>query len=372
MTTAADSVGALVLSRPAATRTTSRFSVDVGALAPDGWDRMVAEFDDVTYEQTAAWVDGRWGAHRSSGLVIRDGGEPIAAARTILLDWPGLRRGVAYVKFGPFWRRQGRTPEPDVYRAAVEALLDEYCARRGYYLTIVPRPVPEHHARECALLAGLGFAIRRPMLDPNRYLVDVGLDPDAALRSLDQKWRYNLRHALRTGIECEVVDDVSAIPTFTALHRGMVARKRFRDTDAVHLLPELAARLPSSMRPRVVLASHEGAAIAGAVLAACGDTAYYMYGATEDAALPLKAGYALHWWIVNWLPALGVRWYDLGGEAGEPGLRQFKKGLVGKRGAIVATPGEFDRWSGLRARLAGDAIYAVRAVQRRLRRQRPG
>ena len=148
----------------------------------------------------------------------------------------------------------------------------------------------------------------------------------------------------------------------------MVARKRFRDTDAVHLLPELAARLPASMRPRVVLASHDGVAIAGAVIVACGDTAYYMYGATEDAALPLKAGYALHWWIVNWLPELGVRWYDLGGEAGDPGLRQFKKGLVGKQGAIVSTPGEFDRWPGLRARFTGDAIYAIRALQRRLRR----
>ena len=370
MTSAADSVSALVLSRPAAATATSRLSVEVDAYAPDAWDGLTAEFDDVTYEQTAAWVDGRWGARRSSALVLRDGGVAVAGARTILLDWPGLRRGVAYVKFGPLWRRRDATPDPDVYRAAVEALFQEYCKRRGYYLTIVPRPVPDHHAAECALLAGLGFAIRRPMLDPNRYLVNVGLEPGAALQSLDQKWRYNLRQALRTGIECGLVDDDSAIQTFTALHRRMVARKRFHDTDAVHLLPELAVRLPASMRPRVVLASQDGVPLAGAVVTACGDTAYYMYGATEDAALPLKAGYALHWWIVNWLPELGVRWYDLGGEAGEPGLRQFKKGLVGKQGAVVATPGEFDRWAGLRARLAGDGIYAVRALQRQLRRVR--
>jgi hypothetical protein len=372
MTTAADSVSALLLSRPAMASVTSRFAVDVDAHPPEVWDRLVADFDDVTYEQTGAWADGRWGARRSSAIVLRDGDVAVAGARTILLDWPGLRRGVAYVKFGPLWRRHGSTPEPDLYRAAIAALFHEYCTRRGYYLTIVPRPVPDHHAAECALLAGLGFAIRRPMLDPNRYLVNVGLDSGAALQSLDQKWRYNLRQALRSGVECRMIDDGSAIPTFTALHRRMVARKRFRDTDAVHLLPELAERLPAPMRPRVVLASHEGVPIAGAVVTACGDTAYYMYGATEDAALPLKAGYALHWWIVNWLPQLGVRWYDLGGEAGEPGLRQFKKGLVGKQGAIVATPGEFDRWPGLRARLAGDGIYAVRAIQRGLRRLHRG
>ena len=34
-----------------------------------------------------------------------------------------------------------------------------------------------------------------------------------------------------------------------------------------------------------------------------------------------------------------MRWYDLGGEVGDEGLRRFKKGLVGKRGAVVVTCG---------------------------------
>jgi hypothetical protein len=312
---------------------------------------------------------------RSSHLLVRRDGVPVAGARTIVLGWPGLLRGVAYVKFGPFWRRRNAPPDPEVYRATVGALVDEYCRRRGHHLSVVPRPAPDHHARECALLAGLGFAVRRPMLDPNRYLVDVTLEPDAGLQSLEQKWRYNLRRALRTGIECRLADESSGLAMFTALHRRMVARKRFRDTDPVHLLPALGERLPAALRPRVVLASRAGAPVAGAVVSVCGDTAYYLYGASEDAALPLKAGYALQWWIVGWLHDAGVRWYDLGGEACEPGLRQFKKGLVGKCGAIVTTPGEFDRWIGLRARVAGDGIYAVRALQRRIRRLgtgRPG
>jgi lipid II:glycine glycyltransferase (peptidoglycan interpeptide bridge formation enzyme) len=117
----------------------------------------------------------------------------------------------------------------------------------------------------------------------------------------------------------------------------------------------------------VVVASHEGVPVAGAVVAVCGDTAFYLFGASTDAALPLRAGYALHWWIVSWAADRGARWYDLGGEAMSEGLRQFKKGLVGKRGAVLTMRGEFDRWTSRRGRLVADCIYALRDLGRTTR-----
>jgi hypothetical protein len=84
------------------------------------------------------------------------------------------------------------------------------------------------------------------------------------------------------------------------------------------------------------------------VVAVCGDTAFYVFGATDDAALALNAGYALQWWIVEWLSTLPVRWYDLGGEALDAGLRQFKKGLVGKARRRRRGEREFDSLDGRR------------------------
>ena len=110
----------------------------------------------------------------------------------------------------------------------------------------------------------------------------------------------------------------------------------------------------------------------GAAIAILGDTAYYVFGGSDDASLSLKGGYALQWWIIRWLSQRNVRWYDLGGEAGEQGLRQFKKGLVGKRGALVHMTGEYDYWSKPSARIMGDAIYGLRSLQRTIRRWRYG
>jgi hypothetical protein len=164
-----------------------RWTVDVDALSSTAWDEVVAGFADASYEQTACWVDHRWGAGRASHLVVRRDGVPVGAARALILQWPGIRRGIAYVKFGPLWRRHDEPPDPDAYRRCVEALVDEYCTRRGHCLTVLPRVSPEHHAGEGAALRALGFAVRRPMLDPNRYLVDA-----TSMRSgcaASDKWR---------------------------------------------------------------------------------------------------------------------------------------------------------------------------------------
>jgi CelD/BcsL family acetyltransferase involved in cellulose biosynthesis len=346
-------------------------AVEVDSLDPGAWDRLVGAFDDGSLEQSAAWTDGVWGARRTSHLLLRRGPVPIAGARVVILPVPGVGRGVAWVKFGPFWRRRDAPADPASHALAAAALVDEYCVRRGHCLTILPRPTPERADEEARTLASLGFVRRRRMADPNRYVVDVALDPEARLPRLDQKWRYNLRRAMRGGIECRVVDAPRGPAIFGELHARMIARKPQADVDPLEVLPALGRRLAERMRPRFVLAFHGGTPVAGAVVAVCGDTAFYVFGASDAAALPLRAGYVLQWWIVGWLAGLGVRWYDLGGEAGDAGLRQFKSGLVGTAGVVVRMPGELDRWTRLPGRLAADCVFALRGLKRVVRSARP-
>lgn len=360
--------GAEAASEPARHRPRpTDLAVEVDAIAPEAWDRIAADFDDSTYDQTACSARTQWGARRVSSLLMRRAGTPVAGAQVVVVKLPLLGRGIAYVKFGPFWRARGQPADPQVYRSVILALVAEYCGRRGHLLTILPRPNPDHAEAESRTLRELGFSVRRPMPDPNRYLVDVSLAPEAAMRSLAQKWRYNLKQAQANGLEIRLGESQADVATFAALHDAMVSRKKHDDGDALDLVPRLAAGLPERMRPQTVLAFHAGRPVAGAVVGILGDTAYYVFGASDDRALPLKAGYALHGWIADWLHREGVHWYDLGGEVLDPGLRQFKKGFVGKSGAVVAAEGEFDRWTSARGRLAGDAIYGARDLKRAVR-----
>ena len=81
--------------------------VEVDSLDAAGWERLVATFDDATYDQGHAYAASVWGEHRLSHIVVHDGDRIIGAALVVLLQVPGTGRGLAYVKFGPLWRRRG-------------------------------------------------------------------------------------------------------------------------------------------------------------------------------------------------------------------------------------------------------------------------
>jgi lipid II:glycine glycyltransferase (peptidoglycan interpeptide bridge formation enzyme) len=85
-------------------------------------------------------------------------------------------------------------------------------------------------------------------------------------------------------------------------------------------------------RPELFFVRKDGEIVAGAIVFKGGDRAVYLYGATLDKALPLRAGYFLHWHIARWLrDNTQAEWYDLGRDRRLSGLHQFKKGLVGQR-----------------------------------------
>lgn len=342
-----------------------RYSVEIDSVASDAWDVIASGFADIHPEQTACYASNHWKGH-DSHLLLRHNGEPVAGARVAIVGLPLIGRGLAFLRFGPFWRKQKAEADPEIYRTMIAALVEEYCVTRGHCLTILSRPHPHYHALECGLLRDLGFVQRRAFSDCERYVVNTALDAETQRRSLAQKWRYNLRQALGNSVDVRLTEDPEEIQAFQALYVSMMERKHFSSTTPVHLTGELISRLPEKLKPKLVIARHAGKLVAGATIGLFGDTAYYMFGATSADALPIKAGYALHWWIFNWLHDHGYEWYDLGGAAHEPGLRQFKKGFVGKAGSVVVMEGEFDRWASPLGRLSADTVFGLRHLKRRI------
>jgi len=348
-----------------------RGSVELSPVSPEAWTAEIARFADGSFAQAPSFLASKWGAHRVRCCVVRRDGALIGGAALRIFAPPVLGRGLAYVKFGPLWRRCGKPASADDHRFVVEALFEEFAVRQGHMLTVVPRPNPDHAEAEAERLRELGFRVRRPNPDPERFLVDLSLPPEEQMASLGQKWRYNLRRAGKAGLEVREVPGREGTAAFARLYGAMLERKRIDSPDAVDDLDMLADGLPAGLRPRTALAYHGDRAVAGAVFGTFGDTAHYLYGASADEAPALCAGYALQWWLVERLSGNGARWYDLGGSPQDSRLRQFKAGLVGRRGAVIAMPDEFDAWSGPLGRVSADAMFAIRDLRARLS-LRPG
>ncbi|QFI77654.1 GNAT family N-acetyltransferase (plasmid) [Bradyrhizobium betae] len=339
---------------------------EVDRVPDDAWHAAMGMFADVHYEQTAIYGSGQRG-ERSSHILLRRDGIPFGGARVGLYLVPWIGRGMALVRFAPFWRPVGGSHDPGPYKKVIGALLDEYCRRRKLYLVIRPRPHPDFYPAEAQALGEMGLeGSASSMLD--RYFVDATLDEAEQQKSLDQRWRYNLRKGLAHNLDVRIGDAAPDIKTFQDIYAEMVRRKNlnYPGVDLPATIPELV-RLPERMKMRIALAYHEGKPIGGLAFSVVGDLAYYVFGATSDEATELNPGYVLQWHVIRWLRENAqVRWYELGGP-GDPGIRQFKKGLAGKRGVLLAVR-EFHYCPDVIARVVVGGLFALRDARNRIQR----
>jgi hypothetical protein len=337
-------------------------AVEVVERPGTAWDEMTAEFTDAAYEQTVAYVGKRWGERRLSGIVLRDAGQrAVAAALAVVVELPLVNAGIAWVKFGPLWRRRGGEVLPEVLVQTLLALRQELGERRRLLVRVLPPADPDFAAVWPAALQDAGFVRRRALPDPERYLLDVSLGAEEQLASFGKRWRAELRKAA-TDLWFEELTGLVAVEEFFRLFRSMLQRKRFDDRHGLETLPALLTHPVAAHRMRVFLAYHGGEPVAASAIGGAGETLHVLFSATSDEALPLRAGYALRWWVLDRLRESGARWLDLGGNEGNRGLRHYKEGAVGKRGRIVPLPGEFDWCSRSLSRLTAETIAVAREI----------
>jgi hypothetical protein len=330
-----------VLASSADERDRPRYDIETIRDLPGEWDRLAAEFSDACLEQSVAYLAPRYGAGRLHGVVFKDraNGRMVACALLVVVTLPLLGAGLAYLKFGPLWRRISgeRCDLAEVLRA----LRAEFAGRRGLELRIVPPADPGFEAEWSAALAEAGLPLREPTPNPARYFVDISLPPDEQLASLSAKWRANLKKSAASPLDMREADIREDLPQFLELYRRMVERKGFEDTHRIETVPEVLTALPAAFRPRLFIASADGAPVAASILVGGGERILVPYSATDDRAGPLRAGFALRWYIMDALRDSGSHWLDLGGTEGNTDLEHFKAGNVGKRGRILDMPGEF-------------------------------
>ena len=321
-----------------------RYTVEVVDKIDAGWDAVTTKFADICLEQTAAFMTTRWGSSRLSGIILRDviTAEPEAAALAVIVALPVVKLGLAYVKFGPLWRRNDRPAQPDILSAALGALKREFAKVRGLLVRLMPPADPDFSGDWKQRAREANFVAHRATDSAERYLVDLTLTEKEQLASLGAKWRANLRKANANELVVREVDPIAELPTFLGLYGAMSTRKQFVDRHHVEHLPAFVRAAPSSLNIRMFLASTDGRPVAGTIIAGSGERVATPFSASSQEALPLRAGFALRWAIVNTLRGSRAKWLDLGGDEGDSGLRHFKEGNVGTRGRIVSIPGEFD------------------------------
>ena len=324
------------------------------------WDTFASNFDGICQEQTYAFTSRRWPSVNHETYIFRHGEQVVGGVLVMVPRMPLGMTPIAVVNWGPVFKDAQMPERAAAYRAMLDLLVGEYANKRRMLITLQPRAIGDGDDFQRQSLIAHGFVTGSELPYPNRYIVRIE-DTDATQRkSLHQKWRYHLSKSEKEGLVFEHAG-ADTMDRFAALYEAMSDRKNFPDYSAYATLPHLLTMSQDNLRPELFFIRQGEDTVAGAAIFKAGDTAVYLYGATNDRALPLRAGYFMHWHIMRWLKQHSrAQWYDLGGSDGFQGLHQFKKGMVGDTGVIAQLPPRYNYAAGRLPYLRGMGIFAIR------------
>lgn len=308
------------------------------------WDAALLALPNPHVLQSWAWSEFKsrqgW---KPTRLLWQEDSRPVAAALVLQRKLPRLPVSILYVPKGPIlnWADAGLAEQ---VLAHLEAL-----ARRRFALCIKADPdvyYPEHApdfsprpacAQDIApLLAGRGWRYSEEQIQfCNTVLLDLGGSEDDLLAAMKQKTRYNVRLAVRRGVDVRQgvaadLDRFHQLYAETSQRDGFLIRTRDYYIDAWGSFLRAGHAL-------LLLAEADGEVVSGLLLFIFGSTAWYMYGASSSRQRQYMPNNLLQWEAIRRAKAAGCTLYDLWGAPDEftesdPmwGVVRFKLGLGGQ------------------------------------------
>jgi len=340
-------------------------ALDTKRPTPEVWDAFVASSKGHIL-QTSEWstLKSAFG-WRDQVVAIGDGSMIRAGALILYKPLPFHVPGsLAYIPRGPIvdWN------DSSTVDALLRAIDGAAHANRAFALKIEPEERDSKSMGE--LLRALGFRPSPQTIQPARtIMIDITGSEEDILMRMSQTTRRKVRTGAKKGIEVRR-GSVSDLHSFNSLMHTTGSRNEFGVHSAEYY--RMAYDLFAPDHAALFIASYEGRDLAGLMVFALGDTAWYFYGGSSNEERERMPTYGLQWEAIRWARERGCTRYDLWGIPDEDeakleaefqtrsdglwGVYGFKRGFGGE---VLRTVGAWDRvynpliYAGYKAVLAG-------------------
>lgn len=290
-----------------------------------------------------------WGKVKSgwqwSAVIVRDSEGAIKGGVSVLIrKVPGLPYTLMYAPRGPVC---DITSKPVI--TALLGGVKELAAKHHVYLFKIDPDIPVSDTGFISLMQSLGF--KRSEGGKNfediqpRFVFRLNVEgktEEQMLAHFHSKWRYNIRVAIKNGVEVKVCDK-SALSEFVPIMRETGSRDGFATRPQSYFEGMLEA---FGEEARLYMAYYQGKPVAGTIALHYGDKVWYLYGASANEYRNVMPNYLLQWEMIRWAVQTGCKIYDFRGVSGDLsesnplyGLYRFKKGF---NGDFTEFTGEFD------------------------------
>jgi len=328
--------------------------------SPADWDSFVRNHSRGHLLQLSAWGDLKskfgWEAQRVA-LTQKD--DIVAGALVLLKSLPMRLGKMAYVPMG------GYVTDAELYPVLWDAIKSETGAaflklEAGFFINSDPPDLTAMDFTESP----------QTVQPPNTIYIDVTSDDDEIMSRMNQGTRRKIRKSLKNDINYyegtrDDLDDFNELIQLTGNRNEFGVH-----TDAYYemvydlFIPEYGVML---------MAKHEDTPLAGIMVFALGDTAWYVYGASSREKRNLYATYGIQWQAIQWAKTYGCTYYDMWGipdedeETLEAQFRDRSDGLWGVYGFKRGWGGEVVRSIGTWDKVFNPLVYTAYRTALKLR-----
>ncbi len=210
---------------------------------------------------------------------------------------------------------------------------------------------PESRIREMRMNFGTKhWNLKKAPVDvtvANTCVVDLDGDEEYLLSRMKPKTRYNIRLAERKGVRVQIAS-AESLPTFYRLYCQTAERNGFHASEYRYFSALFSEKRRQRFMPEILLllATCNGDALAGAIIALSEKRALFLHGASSNHKREFMAPYILHWKAILYARARQCDTYDMGAisPSDDPshsfyGMYRFKTGFGGR---FVHNSGSWD------------------------------
>lgn len=297
-----------------------------------------------SFTQSAYWADVKKNWEAECVAVKGENGAIVGEMLVLIKKIPILNTAMLYAPRGPVCNLHNK----EVLSALFEQVKLIAKKHHAYSFKLDPM-IDENDEEAIQNLERLGFVHHKEKVGYDNvqcrenYIIDIdGRTSDEIFDSFKPKCRYNIRLAVRKGVEChfygqEKLDDFERLMKETAQRDGFGMRSK-----------EYFKGILQSMggKAKLCLCYYKGVPLSGALLINYAGTASYVYGCSSSSMRNLMPNYLMQWTMIKYAVESGCGKYDFCGvpywyDESHPnyGVYRFKREF---NGYVKTYAGEFD------------------------------
>lgn len=279
-------------------------------------------------------------------LVIENNGQIVAAVSILKRTIPVMKKNIFYAPRGPVVDIKNQ----EIFNFMLSEIKLLAKQHNAIFLKIDPDVPSDNEEWQTAFKKagftsaekGEGFEGIQPKYV---FRLDISPDEEQLMANLHQKTRYNIRVALKKGVE--IIEDCTKedLPVFYKILQETAERDKFL-VRSYSYFEDFYDYLVHKGYAKLFLAKYEDKIIAGTLAFKLGDKAWYIYGASSNAYRNVMPNYLIQWTMIQWAKKQNCTMYDFRGVPGHLtednplyGLYRFKKGFNGEYTEFI---GEYD------------------------------